>query len=161
MEATVARWGTIHACLTSAGVNWPVITMTPKAPMDTQKFKKVIDINLMGSVNVAKYCSVVFAKNKPDEDGERGVIVFVSSVAASEGNRSQVAYGASKGAINGLVLPMARDLGRYNIRVVAIAPGIFDTPLGDVIPEPIKQGLRAATPMKRTGKPSEFGQFVC
>ena len=95
------------------------------------------------------------------EDGERGVIVFVSSVAASEGQRSQVAYGATKGALNGLVLPMARDLGRYNIRVVAIAPGIFDTPLGDVIPEPIKQGLRAATPMKRTGKPSEFGQFVC
>ena len=87
----------------------------------------------MGSVYMAKYAAVAMAKNTP-VDGERGVILFVSSVAAEEGQRGQIAYGASKGAINGIVLPMARDLGRYGIRAAAIAPGIFATPMGAKMP---------------------------
>ena len=92
--------------------------------------KKIIDINVYGSIYVAKYASVLMAKNEAvNERGEKGVIVLVSSVAAEEGQRGQVAYSASKGAINGMVMPMARDLGRYGIRVAAIAPGIFATPI--------------------------------
>ena len=79
---------------------------------------------------MAKYAAVAMAKNQIKENGERGVIIFVSSIAAEDGQRGMVAYSASKGAINGLVLPMARDLGRYGIRAVAIAPGIFTTPMG-------------------------------
>ena len=87
-------------------------------------------VNVLGSVYLAKYAAVAMSKNKPMNDkGEKGVILFVSSVAAEEGQRGQVAYSASKGAINGMVLPMARDLGRYGIRVAAIAPGIFSSPM--------------------------------
>ena len=91
----------------------------------------MLDINLLGSVYVAKYAALAMSKNKALNDkGEKGVILFVSSVAAEEAQRGQPAYGASKGALNGMVLPMARDLGRYGIRVAAIAPGVFVTPMG-------------------------------
>ena len=99
------------------------------------------------------------AKNTPDANGERGLILFVSSIAAEEGQRGQIAYSATKGALNGLVLPMARDLGRYGIRAAAIAPGIFDTPLGKLMPQKIKERLRDASPMKRPGNTVEFAMF--
>ena len=98
-------------------------------------FKAVMDINVMGSTYVAKWASLAFSKNQPvNEQGEKGVILFVSSVAGDEGQRGQVAYSASKGAINGMLMPMARDLGRFGIRVLAIAPGTFKSPLTDSFP---------------------------
>ena len=115
----------------------------------------------MGSVYVAKYCSIHMSKNKPFNDrGEKGVILFVSSVAAEEGQRGQIAYSASKAALNGLCLPMARDLGRYNIRVAAIAPGIFESPMSLNFPEKLKARLNADTPMGRPGKPDEFAHMI-
>ena len=162
MDCTVREYGTIHVAMACAGVNWPpVLTYSSKAPLDTTKFKSVVDINLFGSVFVAKYAAVIMAKNKPiNEMGEKGVIIFVSSVAAEEGQRSQIAYSASKGALNGMVLPMARDLGRYNIRVAAISPGIFETPLGLLLPGKVRDVLIRATPMSRPGKPAEFAHFA-
>ena len=89
-----------------------------------EKFKKTLDVNLMGSVNVAKYVAPILSRNKPFNDkGERGALIFVSSVMAEDGARGMLAYSASKGAINGMILPMARDLGKFGIRVAAIAPG--------------------------------------
>jgi len=115
----------------------------------------------MGSVHVAKYASIVMAKNTPVNDrGERGLILFVSSVAAEEGQRGQVAYSASKGAINGMVMPMARDLGRYGIRVAAIAPGIFESPMTAKFSEKVSKRLFADTPQARAGKPDEFAQLA-
>lgn len=120
-----------------------------------------MNINVYGSIYVAKYASLYMAKNQPvNEFGEKGVIIFVSSVAAEEGQRGQVAYSASKGALNGLVLPMARDLGRFNIRVVAIAPGIFETPLSSLMSEKVKAVLNKDTPMGRMGTPDEFAHFT-
>lgn len=115
----------------------------------------------MGSVYVAKYASLAMSKNKPvNERGEKGVILFVSSVAAEEGQRGQAAYSATKGAVNGMVLPMARDLGKFGIRVLAIAPGIFHTPLAHNMPKSVTDRLNADTPMGRPGQPDEFAHFV-
>ena len=91
---------------------------------------------------------------------EKGVIIFVSSVASFEGQKGQVAYSASKAALNGMTLPMARDLGRYNIRVSAIAPGIMWSPMSDMMPDKLRNALLADTPMGRMGRPEEFAQFA-
>lgn len=133
IEETTNHYGTIHAALACAGVATAAMTLTSKGGLDMDIFKKVLEINLYGSMYVAKYASMQMSKNKPDENGERGVILFVSSVAAEEGQRGQVAYSASKGALNGICLPMARDLGRFGIRVAAVAPGIFETPLAHLM----------------------------
>ena len=119
-------------------------------------------INLLGSVYMAKYAAVAMAKNvSPNENGgEKGLILFVSSVAAEEAERGQISYGASKGAINGLVLPMARDLGKYGIRVAAIAPGIFLTPMSADFPKKLEDQYKATTPMGRPGTVAEFAHMV-
>jgi NAD(P)-dependent dehydrogenase (short-subunit alcohol dehydrogenase family) len=120
-----------------------------------------MEINVYGSVYVAKYAAIIMSKNKPyNEMNEKGVIIFVSSVAAEEGQRGQIAYSASKGALNGMVLPMARDLGRYNIRVAAIAPGIFETPLSSLMTQKTRDTLNKDTPMGRMGRPAEFAHFA-
>ena len=103
----------------------PMLTVTSQSSLPTDKFKKILDVNVMGSVYVAKYVSLQMARQTSSE----GVIIFVSSIAATEGQRGQIGYGATKGAIDGIILPMARDLGRYGIRVCAIAPGVIETPL--------------------------------
>ena len=121
-----------------------------------------MEINVYGSIYLAKYASVAMSKNKPlNEMGERGVLIFVSSIAAEEAARGQVAYGASKGAINGLLLPMARDLGKFGLRTVAIAPGVFITPLNDhFLQKEVKDSLIKDTPMGRPGELHEFAHFV-
>ena len=87
MYATVEKWGAIHVVVPCAGVGWPIMTLTSKGPFNSEIFKRVIDINVYGSIHVAKYAAVIMSKNKPDERGERGVMVFVSSAAAEEGQR--------------------------------------------------------------------------
>ena len=132
IDKTIEKFGTIHVALTCAGIASPTPTLTSRGSLDTHLYDKVIQINLYGSVYVAKYASIAMSKNKPMNDvDERGVILFVSSNSASQGSRGHLAYSASKGAINGMVMPMARDLGRYGIRVVAIQPGLFDTAINN------------------------------
>ena len=104
-------------------------TLGREGPHDLAMFQKVIDINLVGSFNVARLASAAMAENAPEPDGARGVIINTASVAAMEGQKGQAAYAASKGGIVGLSLPMARDLAKQGIRVMAIAPGIFKTPM--------------------------------
>jgi 3-hydroxyacyl-CoA dehydrogenase/3-hydroxy-2-methylbutyryl-CoA dehydrogenase len=161
IEKTVASFGALHVALACAGVAWPSMMITSKGSLDLKSFQAVVQINLMGSVYVAKYASLAMSKNKAvNERGEKGVIIFVSSVAAEEGQRGQAAYSATKGAVNGMVMPMARDLGKFGIRVLAIAPGIFHTPLAHNMPKSVTDRLNADTPMGRPGQPDEFAHFV-
>lgn len=110
---------------------------------------------------MVKYAVPYMVKNKPVNDkGERGVLIFVSSVAADEGQRGQLAYSASKGAINGMMMPMARDLGKYGIRCAAIAPAVFLTPMVEAMNENVKKRLFQDTPLNRGGDPKEFAHFA-
>ena len=161
IDETVKVFGTIHAALACAGVAWVTPTLTSRGPMNSQIFEKVLQINVMGSAYMAKYAAVVMSKNKPlNDQKEKGVILFVSSVAAQEGQRGQTAYAASKGAINGIVMPMARDLGKFGIRVVAIAPGIISTALLAKRAAADVARVAAMSPLNRAGTPAEFAHMA-
>ena len=131
-----------------------------RGPLSMSTFSTVMAINVNGSVHTAKHAAIAMSKNQ-EKNGERGVIILVSSLAAEEGQKGQVAYSASKGALNAMVLPMARDLGKYKIRVAAVAPGIFATPLSAILPSKAEKSLIAATPMGRYGSPDEFAHMAC
>lgn len=129
------------------------------APLED--FVRVVNVNLIGTYNVARLFSAACAKLAPLEDGERGVMVFTASVAAFDGQVGQQAYSASKSGVVGMTLPMARDLAQHGIRVCTIAPGLFATPLMKTLPEPVQQSLAASIPFPaRLGKPEEFAQLA-
>ena len=130
------------------------------APLDD--FARVVNINLIGTYNISRLFAAECAKLAPLEDGERGVMLFTASVAAFDGQVGQQAYSASKGALVGMTLPMARDLAQHGVRVCTIAPGLFATPLMRQLPEPVQQSLAASIPFpSRLGKPEEFAQLAC
>lgn len=132
------------------------------SPASLEDFAKVINVNLIGSYNVARLFAAACAKTEPQEDGERGVIMFTASVAAFDGQVGQQAYSASKGGVVSMTLPMARDLAQYGIRVCTVAPGLFATPLMKTLPEPVQASLAASIPFpSRLGKPSEFAELAC
>lgn len=129
------------------------------APLED--FVRVINVNLVGTYNVARLFAAAAAKLDPMEDGERGAMVFTASVAAFDGQVGQQAYSASKAGVAGMTLPMARDLAQHGIRVCTIAPGLFATPLMKTLPEPVQQSLAASIPFpQRLGKPEEFAQLA-
>ena len=129
-------------------------------PHDLDAFRKVIEVNLVGTFNVLRLAAAAMAENEPVE-GERGLIVNTASVAAFEGQIGQVAYAASKGGVVGLTLPAARDLAPLNIRVVTIAPGLFDTPLLASLPDNVRDALNRTVPNPaRLGRPEEYGRLV-
>jgi len=129
------------------------------APLED--FAKVINVNLIGTYNVARLFAAACAKLEGQEDGERGVMVFTASVAAFDGQVGQQAYSASKAGVVGMTLPMARDLSQHGIRVCTIAPGLFATPLMKTLPEPVQASLAASIPFpQRLGKPEEFAQLA-
>jgi NAD(P)-dependent dehydrogenase (short-subunit alcohol dehydrogenase family) len=128
-----------------------------EAPMELGFFANTIMVNLVGSFNVAKAAASVMQHNEPNGDGERGLIINTASVAAYEGQIGQAAYSASKGGLVGMTLPMARELARFGIRVMTIAPGIFWTPMVDGMPEHIQESLSASIPFpSRLGRAEEF-----
>jgi NAD(P)-dependent dehydrogenase (short-subunit alcohol dehydrogenase family) len=130
------------------------------APLED--FARVVNINLVGTYNVSRLFAAECARLAPMEDGERGVMLFTASVAAFDGQVGQQAYSASKGALVGMTLPMARDLAQHGIRACTIAPGLFATPLMRQLPEPVQQSLAASIPFpSRLGKPEEFAQLAC
>jgi NAD(P)-dependent dehydrogenase (short-subunit alcohol dehydrogenase family) len=132
-----------------------------EAPMPLKQFTTPVMVNLVGSFNVAKAGAALMQSNDPGEDGERGVIVNTASVAAYEGQIGQAAYSASKGGVVGMTLPMARELSRFGIRVMTIAPGIFWTPMVDGMPPQVQESLSASIPFpSRLGKPQEFAETV-
>ena len=133
-------------------------------PMPLEDFKKVVDVNLVGTFNVIRLAAAEMVRLDPLADdansGERGVIVNTASVAAFDGQVGQEAYAASKGGIVALTLPLARDLAQFGVRVVTIAPGLFLTPLMAELPQPVQESLAASIPFpKRLGKPEEFAQL--
>ncbi|MBR9844138.1 MAG: SDR family oxidoreductase [Rhodobacteraceae bacterium] len=161
IAAAKEAMGTITACVNCAGIAPAATTLSKKGPHPLHTFQQTIDINLVGSFNVARLAAEVMAENTPEADGARGVIVNTASVAAMDGQRGQAAYAASKGGIVGLSLPMARDLARSGIRVMAIAPGIFLTPMLQGLPQEVQDQLAEdVTCPKRLGDPSEYARLA-
>ncbi|MEM8555050.1 MAG: SDR family NAD(P)-dependent oxidoreductase [Pseudomonadota bacterium] len=159
---TIAKGrGAVRALINCAGVASAAKTLGRDGAHTLELFRKVQDINLTGSFNVARLVAAAMADNVPDADGERGVIVNTASVAAFDGQKGQAAYAASKGGIAALSLPMARDLASVGVRVNAVAPGLFLTPLLQGLPEAAQAAL-ADQPLfpKRLGHPSEFAHVV-
>ena len=161
IAAATDAFGRIDACVNCAGIGYAMKTMGKEGPHDYAMFKKVLEINLFGTFNVLRLAVEKMTENEPNEDGERGVIINTASVAAYDGQKGQVAYSASKGGIVGMTLPIARDLSFYGIRICAIAPGLFLTPLFEGLGEKVVESLSAqVTFPKRLGKPSEYGELA-
>jgi len=161
VEVAVQRFGAIHVAVNCAGIGAPAKVVGKEGPHDLEHFVKIIQVNLVGTFDVLRWAAFYMTRNEPNEEGERGVIINTSSIAAFEGQIGQVAYSASKAGIVGLTLPAARELARYGIRVVTIAPGTFDTPLLAALPEQVRISLGQQIPFPpRLGKPVEFAMLV-
>jgi NAD(P)-dependent dehydrogenase (short-subunit alcohol dehydrogenase family) len=157
----VSSFGGLHGAVTCAGIAIAERVLGKTGPHPLAAFAKVVSVNLVGSFNVLRLAADAMAKNAPGPDGERGVVVMTASVAAFEGQIGQAAYAASKGGVAALTLPAARELARVGVRVVSIAPGIFDTPLLAGLPEPARQSLGQQVPFPpRLGRPDEFAALV-
>lgn len=130
-------------------------------PADLDGFAKVVNINLVGSYNVARLAAAAMAKQEATADGERGVIINTASIAAFDGQIGQASYSASKGGVVGMMLPLAREFARHGIRVLTVAPGVFNTPMMQTVPEPARLQLEQSVPFpKRLGKPTEYGALI-
>jgi NAD(P)-dependent dehydrogenase (short-subunit alcohol dehydrogenase family) len=161
ISTAVDHMGMINVAVNCAGVIGAGRVLGREAPMALDFFAKTIQINLIGSFNVIKAAGAAMASNPPGVDGERGVIISTASVAAYEGQIGQAAYSASKGGIVGMTLPIAREYARIGVRVNAVAPGIFLTPMADGMPEHVQESLSASVPFpSRLGKPEEFAELV-
>jgi NAD(P)-dependent dehydrogenase (short-subunit alcohol dehydrogenase family) len=161
MSAAHAAMGGLNVAVNCAGVAWPRRTVNKEGPMPGDFFRKVIEINLIGTLLCSKSAAAVMQRNAPNDAGERGVIVMTASVAAFDGQIGQVAYSASKGGIVGMTLPMARDLAATGIRVMTIAPGIFQTPLMASLPQEAQDSLGKQVPFPpRLGRPDEYAALV-
>lgn len=157
----VEKMGKITATVNCAGIAYGIKTVGKDGPHPLDAFQRTIDINLVGTFNVSRLASVEMAKNEPESDGARGVIVNTASVAAFDGQKGQAAYSASKGGVVGMTLPMSRDLASTGIRVMTIAPGIFMTPMLAGLPEDVRQQLAADVPNPaRLGDPREYGRLA-
>lgn len=153
--------GGLNAAINCAGILGAGRVLGREAPMPLKNFAGTVMVNLVGSFNVAKAAAAQMQHNEADEDGERGAIVNTASVAAYDGQIGQAAYSASKGGVVGMTLPMARELSRFGIRVMTVAPGIFWTPMVDGMPPEVQQSLGASIPFPaRLGKPEEFAGLV-
>lgn len=153
--------GGLDAAINCAGILGAGRVLGRQGPMPLATFRGTVLVNLVGSFNVAKAAAERMQHNAPGEDGERGVIVNTASVAAYEGQIGQAAYSASKGGVVGMTLPMARELARFGIRVMTIAPGVFWTPMVDGMTEAVQQSLGASIPFpSRLGRPEEFADTV-
>ncbi|TAN08302.1 MAG: SDR family NAD(P)-dependent oxidoreductase [Rhodanobacteraceae bacterium] len=161
VAAAHAAMDGLNFVMNCAGILGAGRVLGKEGPMPLKNFAGTVMVNLIGSFNVAKAGAALMQSNEPGEDGERGVIVNTASVAAYEGQIGQAAYSASKGGVVGMTLPMARELSRFGIRVMTIAPGIFWTPMVDGMPPQVQESLSASIPFpSRLGKPEEFAQTV-
>ena len=165
VEANVAAakdfLGGLNVAINCAGILGAGRVLGREAPMPLAQFRTTVMVNLVGSFNVAKAAASLMQHNEAGTDGERGVIVNTASVAAYEGQIGQAAYSASKGGVVGMTLPMARELARFGIRVMTVAPGVFWTPMVDGMPESVQQSLAATIPFpSRLGQPDEFADLV-
>jgi 3-hydroxyacyl-CoA dehydrogenase/3-hydroxy-2-methylbutyryl-CoA dehydrogenase len=161
VEAAVGAFGRVDIMVNCAGVVIPAKVLGKDGPMDMGPFIKTIQVNLFGTINCIRLAAARMAQNTPNAEGERGVIVNTSSIAAFEGQIGQTAYSSSKAAIIGLTLPAAREFAPLGIRVVTIAPGIFETPMLMGMPDKVRASLGASVPFpSRLGRPGEFASLV-
>ena len=153
--------GGLTLAVNCAGVGWPKRMVGREGPMPADFFRKVVEINLVGTLMVCKAAAAAMQRGEPNPGGERGVIVNTASVAAFDGQIGQVAYSASKGGVVAMTLPMARELASFGIRVVTIAPGLFLTPMMAALPAEAQASLGQQVPFPpRLGDPSEFARLV-
>ena len=153
--------GGLRIVAMTAGIATPGKLIGRDGPTPLETFSNVIAVNLIGTINTLRLTAAAMAANDPDDGGERGVCINTASVAAYEGQIGQVAYAASKGGVIGLTLPVARELASKGIRVMTIAPGIFETPMLAGLPDPTREALAGSTPFPaRLGRPSEYADLV-
>jgi NAD(P)-dependent dehydrogenase (short-subunit alcohol dehydrogenase family) len=161
VETAVKTFGALHISVQCAGIAVAEKLLGKTGPHSLASFSKVIAVNLVGTFNVIRLAAEAMLRNEPNAAGERGVIVSTASIAAFEGQIGQIAYAASKGGVAAMILPLARELARSGIRVMAVAPGIFDTPLLAGLPEPARVSLGQQVPFpSRLGRPPEFAALV-
>lgn len=155
------EFGALHGAVSCAGIGTAMRVLAKDGPHNLDVFSVVIRVNLIGTFNVIRLAAAAMADNEPTAEGERGVLINTASVAAFDGQIGQAAYSASKGGIVGMTLPIARELARFGIRCVTIAPGLFDTPLMAMLPDEAKQSLGQQVPFPpRLGRPDEFGALA-
>ncbi|HEU4392332.1 MAG TPA: SDR family NAD(P)-dependent oxidoreductase [Solirubrobacterales bacterium] len=161
VERAAAPDGGLRVSVCCAGIGWAERVAHKRGPHDLEYFSNVVRVNLIGSFNVMRLAAASMSGNDPDGEGERGVCVNTASIAAYDGQIGQVAYAASKGGIVGMTLPAARDLASRGVRVMTIAPGLFDTPLLAALPEEAREALGAGIPFpSRLGRPEEYARMV-
>ena len=161
IKTAISAMGRITAAVNCAGIATGEKTLGREGPHSLAAFRRTLDINLVGTFNVARLAAAAMVQNAPEPDGARGVIINTASIAAFDGQKGQAAYAASKGGIVGLSLPMARDLAREGIRVMAIAPGIFATPMLRGLPQEVQDSLaQEVTCPKRLGDPAEYAALA-
>lgn len=161
INGVMEKFGAIHICNNYAGIGSAIKTLSKNGPFPLAEYTKIINVNLVGTFNVARLAAEQIAKNEPyDGANARGVIINTASVAAYEGQVGQLAYSASKGGVVGMTLPMARDLASYGIRVNTIVPGLIHTPLFESLPEAAYQSLeKSVVNPQRLGRPEEIGHL--
>lgn len=161
IEATVNAFGSLHGLVNCAGIAPAEKVLGKDGPPDLSLFAKVMQINLIGPFNLLRHAATAMARNEPADTGERGVIVNTASVAAFEGQIGQAAYAASKGGMIAMTLPIARELSRNGIRIMAVAPGVMETPMLLGMPQEVRDSLGKMVPFpSRLGHPAEFAGLV-
>jgi NAD(P)-dependent dehydrogenase (short-subunit alcohol dehydrogenase family) len=161
IQVAVENFGDLHVVINCAGIGVAERVLGKNGPSSLEAFSKVINVNLIGTFNVIRLTAAVMSENRPDQEGERGVIINTASVAAFDGQIGQAAYSASKCGIVGMTLPIAREFARVGIRVMTIAPGLFDTPLLGGLPEPARISLGQQVPFPpRLGRPAEYAALA-
>jgi NAD(P)-dependent dehydrogenase (short-subunit alcohol dehydrogenase family) len=159
--AAAEAFGALHGLVNCAGIAPAERVLSKQGPHRLETFQKVISVNLIGTFNMIRLATEMMAKNPPGEDGERGVIINTASVAAYEGQIGQAGYSASKGGVVGLTLPIARELARNGIRVMTIAPGIFETPMMKGFSQEVQDSLAKSIPFpQRLGRPAEYAALA-
>jgi NAD(P)-dependent dehydrogenase (short-subunit alcohol dehydrogenase family) len=161
VASAIKKFGALHGAVSCAGIAPGERVLGRGGPHRLDTFRRAVEINLVGTFNVLRLAAQAMESNAPEADGERGVIVNTASVAAYDGQIGQVAYGASKAGVVGLTLPAARELARIGVRVMTIAPGIFETPMVAAFSPELQQALAAQIPFPaRLGRPDEFAALV-
>lgn len=160
MESLIGHFGALHICVNCAGVALPAPVLSDEGPLSLARYRYSIEVNLIGTFNVLRLAAEQMAKNAPDDSGERGVIINTASVSAFDGQVGHAAYSASKGGVVAMTLPLARDLAPYGIRVMAVAPGPFETPMMAGLPDGVRDPLTEMIQHpKRYGQPEEFARL--
>ncbi len=161
LRESARRMGGVNVAVSCAGVATPGKLLGKDGPLATAAFRRVMDINVLGTFLLDRAAAALMQSNEPDANGERGLLIHTASVAAFEGQIGQVAYATSKSAVAGMVLPLARELARFGIRVVGIAPGIFQTPMMAGLPQEAQDSLGRQVPFPpRLGRPAEYAELV-